>query len=282
MADVTLRILDTGYCLASEHMVLQRGARREMHCHALVGLLHHPTFGYTLFDTGYAPRMLQATAQWPWRFYRHMTPLRIDPALALAVQLPRIGVPLDAIQRIIISHFHADHVAGLHDFPTARLIVTAEALVQAQTRKGIAALVCGILPALLPADLVARATVLPAFGGPALPGLGPTHDLFGDGSVRLVQLPGHARGQIGALVRTSEEPVLFAADGAWLRRAIRERRPPSRITNLLVDDPRAVRTTLDALHAFMVAHPEVRIVPTHCPEVYAELALPAAGVGRGG
>jgi glyoxylase-like metal-dependent hydrolase (beta-lactamase superfamily II) len=270
MAEIRLRMLDTGYCLASEHHVFSGGAQREMHCHALVGLLQHPTYGYTLFDAGYAPRMLTATEHWPWRLYRSLTPLRLDPELALAVQLPRIGVQPAAIRRVIVSHFHADHVAGLRDFPNATIITTVEALVQARTLRGIPALFRGLLPDLLPPDLLERVELLPAFGNHALPGLGPTHDLFGDGSVRLVHLPGHACGQIGALVRTTEGPVLLAADGAWTRRSIRERRPPALVTYLLVDDARCVRTTIDGLHAFMVAHPEVRIIPTHCPEAYEE------------
>jgi hypothetical protein len=63
--------------------------------------------------------------------------------------------------------------------------------------------------------------------------------------------------------------VLFAADGCWLTRSIRERRPPARITHIFVDDPPAVRTTIEGLHAFAEACPDVRIVPSHCPEAFA-------------
>jgi glyoxylase-like metal-dependent hydrolase (beta-lactamase superfamily II) len=92
--------------------------------------------------------------------------------------------------------------------------------------------------------------------------------LFGDGSLALVTLPGHARGQLGLLARTDRGPVLFAADSCWLRRSIRERRLPHPITNLIVDDPRAVRATIERLHTFAVAWPEVVILPSHCPEAF--------------
>jgi len=137
------------------------------------------------------------------------------------------------------------------------------------TRRGLRALRRGYIPALLPDDFRARATLLPAFSGPPLPALGPTHDLFGDRSLLLVALPGHARGQIGLLVQSERGRILLAADGSWLTRAIRERRPPHSITHLFVDDPRAVRTTIERLHAFSQACPDVRIVPTHCPEAFA-------------
>jgi hypothetical protein len=70
------------------------------------------------------------------------------------------------------------------------------------------------------------------------------------------------------LANTAQGPVLFAADGCWLTRQVREQRPPHLITNLLVDDPRAVRTTIEGLHTFMLARPDVSIVPTHCPEAF--------------
>src|SRR5262245_53702803 len=69
MTHVTCHILDTGYCLAHESLVMRGGARREIACHSLVALIHHPRHGWGLWDTGYAPRMLEATARWPFSLY---------------------------------------------------------------------------------------------------------------------------------------------------------------------------------------------------------------------
>jgi glyoxylase-like metal-dependent hydrolase (beta-lactamase superfamily II) len=163
-------------------------------------------------------------------------------------------------------------VAGLRDFPAAEVIVSADALEWATSAGRFGALLRGHLPALLPDDLVARSRPLFGFDGPVLPHLGATHDLFGDGSLLLVPLPGHARGQLGALVATDEGPVLLAADGAWTSRSIRERRPPAGAARLIVDDWAAMERTLAALHAFSLERPEVRILPCHCPEVYEGIA----------
>lgn len=268
---VRCQILDTGYCLASESMMIRGGRHQTVACHALVALLHHPQHGWLLWDTGYAPHMLAETTRLPFRLYRVMTPLRLRPELAVAAQLVHFGLEPANIGTIIISHFHADHVAGMRDFPRARFMVARSAYADFAHRRGLNALRRGYVPALVPADFAARAQLLEPFSGEALPGLGPTHDIFGDGSLLLVELPGHARGQLGLLATTERGRVLFAADGAWMRRAIRERRVPHAITRLLVDDMRAVRTTLERLHAFAAACPDVTIVPTHCPEAYAEL-----------
>lgn len=261
-------VLDTGYCLASEHHIMEGGARRKVNCHSIVALLRHPERGWFLWDAGYAPRMLEATRRLPYRLYRLATPLSLEAGLAVAAQLPHYGLTPSEISMVVISHFHADHIAGLHDFPNSRLVATKAAYDSVRGRHGVSALLRAFIPSLLPADFESRATLVADFAGPSLPGLGPTHDLFGDGSALLVELPGHAKGQVGMLANTERGPVLFAADGCWLTRQVREQRPPHPITNLFVDDPQAVRSTIEGLHTFMLARPEVAIVPTHCPEAF--------------
>jgi glyoxylase-like metal-dependent hydrolase (beta-lactamase superfamily II) len=222
-----------------------------------------------MWDAGYAPRLVEVTRRLPYRLYRVATPLRLRPELAAVSQLERYGLEPADIKTIVISHFHADHIAGLRDFPAARLVARKSAYADVERRRGINALRRGFIPHLLPNDFRKTVTLLPPFRGAALPGLGPTHDLFGDGSLLLVELPGHARGQIGALVSTERGLMLLAADSCWLTRQIREQRAPGRITHLFTDDPRAVRRTLRGLHTFMKARPDVAIVPSHCPEAFA-------------
>lgn len=244
-------VLDTGYCLASEHHVLKGGRRRRFACHATAALLCHPTQGWLLWDTGYAPRMLDLTRRFPFRLYRLATPLRLRPQQAVVAQLPRLGIDQRQIRTLLISHFHADHIAGLRDFTEAELVASREAVASIERLAGLRALRRGFIPGLLPDDFDARLAALDTFCGPALPGLGPTHDLYGDGSVLLMCLPGHARGQIGMLAHTERGDILFAADGCWLTRSVRERRPPAALTHLFVDDPAAVTATIDALHMFL-------------------------------
>ncbi len=266
---VTCRILDTGYCLASEHHLMQGGARRTIECHSLVALFQHPQHGWLAWDTGYAPRMLAETLRWPYVLYRLATPLRIRPELALVAHLARQGIASTDIRTIIVSHFHADHLAGARDFPAARFIADRDGFADTSARRGFSALRRAFIPALLPADFAARADFLATFNGPAVPGLGASHDVFGDGALQLVRLPGHARGQFGLLANTPHGPLLFAADGAWLTRAIRERKSPAGLTRLIADEPDAVQATVEGLHHFWQAHPHIRILPTHCPEAYA-------------
>ncbi|MES2464973.1 MAG: MBL fold metallo-hydrolase [Armatimonadota bacterium] len=248
-----------------------------MHCHALVALLEHPTVGLLLFDTGYAHRRLRAaTKRLPYRLYRHAAPFFTSPEeSAAAVLSRRFGVDASQIKTVILSHFHPDHLSGLGDFPEARFVASADGYDAASRKTGFRALAQGLLPDLLPADFVTRAVMLPSvFSGAPLPHVGPTHDLFGDGLLRVVRLPGHARGQIGLLAETERGPVFFVADAAYTRRSIRENRPPHRITNLFTEGASTVQDTLKRLHDFARELPDVSLIPTHCPDAYKEWNSP--------
>lgn len=265
---VRLRLLTTGYCTVAASHVLRGAPSTPLDCHALVALIEHPDHGPLLWDAGYAPRLLEALRPWPFPIYRMATPLCIEPELAAAAQLARMGIAPEAIGHVIVSHFHADHIAGLRDFPAAAIVADADAIDSIIGLTGVAALRRAFVPALLPKDFARRAYPVGRFEGPPVAPFGASYDLFGDGALLLLRLPGHARGQLGLLARTASGPVLLAADGAWLSRSIRERRGPGLAGYLIADSPRALDETLAKLHAFSSEHPEVPIIPTHCPESY--------------
>jgi glyoxylase-like metal-dependent hydrolase (beta-lactamase superfamily II) len=269
--ELACHILDTGHCLAHEHILIQGGARKEVACHSIVALLGHPQHGWLLWDAGYAPHMITATAHFPYSLYRLATPLRLRPELAAAAQLGRLNLAPSDIGTILISHFHADHIAGLADFPTSRFVALREAYGSVAKIRGLRALRRAFVPSLLPRDFAARVTLLDAFTGSALPGLGATYDYYGDGSLLLVRLPGHARGQVGILANTARGPIFFVADSCWMAQSVRENRPPSRIGGLIADNAGEMAVTIAGLYTFAKSRPDVLIVPSHCPETFAQV-----------
>ncbi len=206
---------------------------------------------------------MEAFAQWPDRLYKYATPTTFGAPVVQGLQ--RFGIRASDVRWIVVSHLHADHVAGLRDFPHSRFVVSRSALALQQSSRGVDAVRRGIVQALFPPDFAQRSDVIDRLAHPALPHLGATHDLFGDGSVRLVELPGHARGQLGALLRTDAGSVLLCADGAWTSQAFRELRAPHLLTALMQDDMPAVRTTLRTIHDVALTQPDVTVLPTHCP-----------------
>lgn len=256
-------MLDTGYCLASEHLMLRGGRRKQIKCPAVAVLLEHPTHGFLLFDTGYAPRVLEAMKTFPFSMYARVTPIFLLEGQAVKHQLHRLGLQTRDITTIIISHFHADHIGGLLDFPAAQIVCSRAALKDVQQRQGFAALRRAFIPALLPQNLEGRSQLIDTFLDEPLEPFGPTHDLFGDGLLRLVQLPGHAKGQLGLLAQTPTGPILFAADGCYLRRNFTENIHPHPSSLLFVDDPKATLQTITKLHELHESGANITILPCH-------------------
>src|SRR5262249_49189781 len=159
------------------------------------------------------------------------------PDRSILSQLPGLGLPTQDIRWMVLSHLHGDHTGGMRDFPGARIYVTRAAYDYATGLKGLQAVRKGYLPALFPDDFADRTALLSCLDGPALGALGPTLDLFGDGSAQLVNLPGHARGQIGMLVQGEKGAMLFVADSILHSASLRDGRPPGRLTLTIADEP---------------------------------------------
>jgi glyoxylase-like metal-dependent hydrolase (beta-lactamase superfamily II) len=281
MSDATIAVdlRYAGSCGHPEGMVLRGASWRPVRFPSLFAVLRHERHGITLFDTGYTSRFQAETRPFPARVYRWLTPVTVDAGASAAEQLAEAGVDPAEVERIVLSHFHADHIAGARDFPRARFVATRAAY-EAVTRPGaLGQLLRGFLPGLLPDDFASRADLLEdsdlASDGPIEVG---GHDLFGDGSLRLVPLPGHAAGQIGALIRGGGGRRLFlVADAAWTTTAFRENRPPHPLAGVIMDESAVAARTLALLHELAARDPALDIVPSHCPaRAAAELAGAAA------
>jgi nucleoside-diphosphate-sugar epimerase/glyoxylase-like metal-dependent hydrolase (beta-lactamase superfamily II) len=265
-----MRLFSTGLTRQSRHVAEQGAPSTQTAFHASCALLEHPTEGAMLFDTGYAPRFFAATRRFPYSLYRRVTRVETNHAMSAVATLRRLGIEPDQVQTIILSHFHADHMCGLRDFPQARFVVSSRAWTHVRQRRGLRAVRWGFLPGLLPGNFATRVRAIERFGDA---GAGPwrgMHDLFGDGSVRLVELLGHAAGQMGALVRTAPGTVRFlVADAVWTTTGLTQQRLPHPVTGIFIHSFRELKTTMQRLYKFHRRFPEAEIIPTHCPEIAA-------------
>jgi glyoxylase-like metal-dependent hydrolase (beta-lactamase superfamily II) len=268
---VGLRIFQSGYCTAPAHIINPVDGKGRWRFYATWALLEHPSQGLILFDTGYAPRFRTVTQRLPFKMYGVMTPMSLEPHEPVIEQLRALGYQASDIKAIILSHFHADHIAGLLDFPWVKIICNAAGLQQALHLKSWKAVSAGLIPDLLPPDLAQRAESIPdAELGQLNAPISTFYDLFGDGSIRLVALPGHGRGQMGALLQTETGEVLLAADAAWNKNAFERNILPRPLVKLFFDDWSAYQKTFAELRQFAERHPEVKICFTHSPEVAKE------------
>ncbi|CAN5346170.1 MBL fold metallo-hydrolase [soil metagenome] len=243
---------------------------------ALAGLILHPTVGPVLFDTGYDPAFFEATNPFPERLYRWATPVDLPDGAPVSDQLVRFGLKPADVRAVVISHFHGDHVAGLHAFPKATLFCARAGLDDARRPGRLAQVRRGILGGLTPADIDARARFFEDMPRTALgTDMAPFEngaDLFGDGAMIAVPLPGHCPGHWGLLLRGEDDRNRFLiGDAAWSRAAVRDDAPPPRLTTDILGATQVYRRTLNDLHRLSVRRPELVLIPSHCPEVAAEI-----------
>lgn len=271
LSKVKFRLFEGGHCTASNHHALAGGTRESINFYATFALIKHPIEGYILFDTGYTERFYQATEIYPYKIYAKATKVFVSPEREATAQLLSLGIKATDIKYIIISHFHADHIGGLRDFTNATFITSRLAYDGIKNLKGLKAVAKGFLPQLMPEDFDQRVNLLTFVGLPNDTILGPTLDLFNDGSIRVVLLEGHADGQIGILLNTDQEEIFLCADAAWLRANYKDMHLPNAIVRLFFGSWHQYKASLLKLHNFHLDSPKTIIVPCHCEVTMYEI-----------
>ena len=79
------------------------------------------------------------------------------------------------------------------------------------------------------------------------------HDLFGDGSVLAVPLPGHADGHFGVLFDKLETPLLYATDTQWISEALAPKSRSQILPRLISDKFKDVASSSDLVFGFSQA-----------------------------
>lgn len=199
---------------------------------------------------------------------------QLPAVLRVAVRPPADTVPtITALNRLpaappldfaLPTHAHWDHVSGLLDLPD--LPVQLHRTERHWIGSGPIAPVGGVRD-----SLRGRPVVDYELDGPPVLTFTRSHDLFGDHTVLLVDLPGHTPGSVGVLAHTGRGWILIAGDAAWHSLQIEEIRQKPSYPGLFVDEDRdeAFRT-LQRLH---LARRAVTIIATH--DHQAALKLPA-------
>ena len=153
---------------------------------------------YMLWDTG-LPAALKGKPIDP------KEPMSASVTATIAAQLAKLGVKPSQIAVVGISHYHFDHIGQARDFPDAVLMIG----------KGD----YDALSAKPPRNRADPAPLNHWIGGAGKtdPVTG-DKDVFGDGSVTMLDMPGHTVGHHAVLVRLAETgPVLLSGDTAHFR-----------------------------------------------------------------
>ena len=271
MTTCQLHILKAGLCYHPAAMARRGASLCPTEFPALAGLIIHPSEGPVLFDTGYDPAFFVATQPFPERLYRWATPVTLKEGHAVVDQLARHAFKPNDVRNIVVSHFHGDHVAGLHAFPNARLFCSEQGARQLKRFGRFGRVRRGLLASLAPSEMQTRARFFEAMAATTLSSdMQPFEtgaDLFGDGSLIAVNLPGHCIGHWGLIINTDGRKSFLVGDAAWSSAAVRDNVPPPRLTTALLGHTDTYRRTLLDLHNLQTRNNEVLIAPSHCQEI---------------
>ena len=175
------------------------------------------------------------------------------------------GAP--ALDFALPTHAHWDHVCGLLDLPD--LPVHLHRLEREWALSGPVAPVGGVRE-----SLQNRSIVEYGLDGRPVLTFTSSHDLFGDGSVVLVDLAGHTPGSVGVLLHTATGWILLAGDAAWHTYQIDDIRQKSGYPGALADTDRD--ETFRTLHRLHAIRDRVVIVPSHDHDAAQRLQVGAS------
>lgn len=167
-------------------------------------LIRHGT-RYMLWDTGLTDALVGNDYDSPAQTIR----LR----RGLVDQLAELKLTPDRIETIGISHWHFDHVGQAPRFPQALLLMG----------KGDLDLLRASPP--VDEDSVKALSHWLSGDGKVEP-VSRDHDVFGDGRVVMLKLPGHTPGHYALLVRLASGPVLLSGDLYHFTEQVRNRGVP--------------------------------------------------------
>jgi glyoxylase-like metal-dependent hydrolase (beta-lactamase superfamily II) len=157
-----------------------------------------------LFDSGCHPTVASGAAERWGAMAKFITPI-MGPSDNVIAGLAAIGLGPQDIDLVVNSHFHPDHCGCNAYFSRATIIVHDREL-EAARAPGAAG----------------RGYVSAEWDHPQpMRAVGGEHDVFGDGRVVVVPLPGHTPGTIGALAALDRSGTfLLASDAVTLRASL--------------------------------------------------------------
>ena len=181
----------------------------------------------------------------------------VDERASAVDQLGKASLAPDQIEKIVITHFHSDHIGLLGAFNNAQLI-TGPGNWPSHT----GAHMCVVPERMVPPRLAAYTD------GP-IGAFDASEKLTADGRIRLVLLPGHTPGHIGVLVQDQGRFWLMAGDATFNT----AQTVAGDIAGVSQTVPQA-RASQDVIKEQITAYDTV-LLPAHDPDALANLVTSA-------
>lgn len=219
-------------------------------------VLRHPTRGTFLVDTGVETALRdhpnQAALGASIRRF-----MKLGKTMKFLAPLGEwLAHHPQTIAGVFLTHLHVDHISGIADVPAGTPVYTGPGENAARgdlhlfTRNSTSRALAGKPPL---RELQFKPDPDGRFAG--------VLDLFGDGSVWALWVPGHTPGSVAFLVRSTRGPVLLTGDASHTRWGWDHDVEPGKFS---ADIPTSA-ASLKHLRTLVREHPEISVRPGHQP-----------------
>ena len=220
-----------------------------------VHVLKHPMRGNYLIDTGMSKTLLDdpGRAGLNWLLRQVMDIGAIQLKTSTAEVLRSLDGPLSGV---FLTHLHIDHISGMVDIPGDAALYTGanEATDTYWQNIFSQSAVNQLLMDKQPLQ------EWPSAPDPQNRFEGIT-DIFADGSVFAIRVPGHTGGSTAFLIRTTRGPVLLTGDACHTRWGWEHTVEPGTFS----EDPERSRKNLINLKNLVARHPQIEVRFGHQP-----------------
>ncbi len=207
-----LHVFQTGTLTLPGRLVYEGGSLfTPTELDVLVFVIEHPKQGLVLFGTGLNPEIADNSEIYLEPVLAAVGKAELEDGQHIVAQLETARLEANRVTHIIMPDLRLDHTGALEHFSEAEAIVTTTEHAAAIEQTGLG----GYLPKEY--DQVATWEFID-FGQAQPLGMFVDHqDLFGDGSVVLLDATGMTAGGLAVLVRLPSGPVLLCGNLAWTK-----------------------------------------------------------------
>ncbi|MFM9053441.1 MAG: N-acyl homoserine lactonase family protein [Solirubrobacterales bacterium] len=228
-------------------------------------LIHHPSAGPLLVDTGLHPSIATDPEANLGRLAASFTEPEVTKGEDVPARLRAKGIEPTALRTVVMTHLHVDHASAVSEFPGAAFIVSKAEWEDATS--GLLPIVKYYRPQQFDHAFDFRTVDYEAASINSFSTFGRSFDLFGDGSVVLVSTPGHSAGHQSVVLNTGTGPFVIAGDATFLE----DQLEPGADLAARARDRHNYERSIRELALYRREHPSATISPGHDPGFYDRL-----------
>jgi glyoxylase-like metal-dependent hydrolase (beta-lactamase superfamily II) len=211
--------------------------------------VRHPSRGLFIVDTGVERALAQdpehAAIRGPVAKFMHVEKMTFENDTATW-----LGKQHEPLAGVLLTHLHLDHVSGMPDVPSATPIYAGPG--ETAPREALNLFSKPIIDRALAGHGAIREW---KFQGDASGAFAGVLDVFGDGTLWALSVPGHTPGSTAYLARTKSGPVLMVGDACHTKWGWEHDVPPGTFSH----DKTTSIASLAHLRAFVAKHPEIDV-----------------------